>query len=67
MSSIASTGCHDHLCLIHRNRDEMLEALVPFFEHGLSRGERCVYIGDAPPASPEFDALGVCPSNRPDA
>lgn len=30
---------------------------MPFLRHGLARGERCVYIGDAPPNDPGFGAL----------
>lgn len=30
---------------------------MPFFRHGLARGERCIYIGDAPPNDAGFEAL----------
>lgn len=35
----------------------MLSVLVPFFRHGLARGERCVYLGDARPNDAGFRAL----------
>jgi len=34
-----------------------LSVLLPFLKQGLARGERCLYIGDAPPDGAGFDAL----------
>jgi signal transduction histidine kinase len=41
-------GLHqgDHVCLIYDSFEEQMEAMVPFFQDGLSRGERCGYIVD---------------------
>ncbi|MBI2788751.1 MAG: MEDS domain-containing protein [Elusimicrobia bacterium] len=56
-TDIAAARSHDHLCLLHKDEAERVAALVPFFRHGLARGERCVYIGDAPPNDAGFEAL----------
>lgn len=56
-TDIAAARSHDHLCLLHKDEAERVGALVPFFRHGLARGERCVYIGDAPPNVAGFEAL----------
>lgn len=37
----------DHLCLLYQSTADQLAVLVPFFKHGLSGGERCLFIGDA--------------------
>jgi PAS domain S-box-containing protein len=36
----------DHACLFHRNREELLSALVPYIRIGLSRGEKCLVFCD---------------------
>lgn len=56
-TDIASARSHDHLCLLHKDEAERIAALVPFFRNGLARGERCIYIGDAPPNDAGFETL----------
>ena len=41
----------DHLCLIYDTPAEKLAALVPFLRTGLARGERSLFLGQAPASS----------------
>lgn len=54
---LSSADVHDHLCFFYESREELLKTLIPFFKHGLERGERCVYIGDELPSVELIDAL----------
>jgi len=38
---------HDHLCLIYETHEEWRDAVIPFIEIGLKKGEKCVYVVDA--------------------
>ncbi|MGE5700381.1 MAG: MEDS domain-containing protein [Deltaproteobacteria bacterium] len=44
--SLEKLSVSDHACLFHRNREELLSALVPFIRIGLSRGEKCLVYCD---------------------
>jgi hypothetical protein len=39
-------GSNDHLALLYETQAEQFGAAVPFIEHGLERGERCLYVAD---------------------
>ncbi len=43
---INQMGLGDHICLIYRNMDDQMKALIPYMHQGLERNECCVYIVD---------------------
>ena len=52
-----------HMCHFYREREELVDALVPFFAAGLRNGERCIWI-TAPPlpaaeAKLELEKAGI--------
>jgi signal transduction histidine kinase/CheY-like chemotaxis protein len=48
----------EHLCHLYRTREDLLEAIVPYFAAGLAHGERCLWIAGEPvPAHEARDAL----------
>jgi len=57
MDALGNLNFGDHLCLIYRNRQEQLAAVIPFIKHGLERGEKCLYIVDEGTAQEVRDAL----------
>ncbi len=44
ITDIGVVNVHDHLCLMYRDDEELLGAVLPFIQGGLSLGERCVYL-----------------------
>ena len=44
---IAPYGCSDHVCMVYRKPEEQFAAMLPWFRHGIERGEHCVCIVDA--------------------
>lgn len=36
----------DHICLIYKDEEEQMEAIIPYLKQGLERNEACVYIVD---------------------
>ena len=36
----------DHLALIYESHDQQVDAVIPFIEQGLARGEQCLYIAE---------------------
>jgi PAS domain S-box-containing protein len=44
--SLERLATGDHACLLHRSREELLAALVPYIRIGLSRGEKCLLLCD---------------------
>lgn len=44
--SLEKLAVSDHVCLFHRNREELLSALFPYIRIGLSRGEKCLVLCD---------------------
>ena len=49
-----------HLCQLYRNRQDLVDVLVPFFAAGLSSNEQCLWITSAPlPAHEAKQALQV--------
>lgn len=36
----------DHLCLIHKNQEELENVIIPYIVIGLKNNEKCLYIGD---------------------
>lgn len=48
-----------HCCHFYRNRSELVECLVPFFEAGLRQNERCLWVTASPfPADEAVAELG---------
>lgn len=43
---IAALAHGDHLCMVYENNEEQLRGVVPFIHHGLTAGDRCVYVAD---------------------
>jgi CheY-like chemotaxis protein len=41
----------DHVCFVYSNKTEQMEAIVPWIQQGLRRGEKCDYITDHNTAS----------------
>jgi hypothetical protein len=41
-------------CYCHRDEDELLSLLLPYFRQGLAEGERCLWLPDAPAPHVEF-------------
>jgi hypothetical protein len=56
-AEVSKLGSHRHLCMIYERRQERIEALVPFFQLGLSRGELCIYIAPSHHAAEVMEAL----------
>ncbi|MBI5883961.1 MAG: MEDS domain-containing protein [Elusimicrobia bacterium] len=50
-------GPHDHACLIYQWVEEKLAALVPYFQAGLGRNEKCLYVGPVKSADVLWNAL----------
>ena len=50
-------GPHDHACLIYRWQEEKMAALVPYFQAGLERNEKCLYVGPPKAADALWNAL----------
>lgn len=44
----------ERLCYRHRDEEELLALLLPYFRQGLAQGERCLWLVDAPPPRVEF-------------
>lgn len=44
----------ERLFYCHRDADELLALLLPYFRQGLAEGERCLWLADAPPPQVEF-------------
>lgn len=44
----------ERLCYCHRDEDELLALLLPYFRRGLAEGERCLWLAHAPPPHVEF-------------
>ena len=42
-----------HMCHFYRGREDLVEALVPYFVAGLRNGERCIWITAAPLSAAE--------------
>ena len=55
-----------HMCHFYRGREDLVEALVPYFVAGLRNGERCIWITAAPlsaaEAKLELRAAGFAPA-----
>ncbi|WP_242695650.1 MEDS domain-containing protein [Halomontanus rarus] len=47
----------DHLAFIYESQAEQFETAIPYIEHGLERGERCIYIADENDTSEILTAL----------
>ena len=43
---IASLKHGDHACLIFKEKEDQMDAVIPFLMIGLERKERCVFLGD---------------------
>ncbi|WP_049926092.1 MEDS domain-containing protein [Halopiger goleimassiliensis] len=54
---VAEHESYDHLAFIYESRAEQFATAIPFIEHGLERGERCVYIADENETTEIRDAL----------
>lgn len=50
-------GSNDHLASIYEDQDDQFAAIVPFIEHGLEQGERCLYVADDNTKADIVDAL----------
>ncbi|MFO0753110.1 MAG: MEDS domain-containing protein [Thermodesulfovibrionales bacterium] len=37
---------HEHLCLLYETPEEQAEAVIPFLQAGLEKGEKCLYVAD---------------------
>ncbi len=40
LATLQNIQVHDHLCLIYETRDEQFDAVIPFMQFGLERGEK---------------------------
>ncbi|MDQ2050468.1 MEDS domain-containing protein [Natronolimnohabitans sp. A-GB9] len=54
---ISEHESYDHLAFIYESQAEQFATAVPYIEHGLERGERCVYIADENDTSEVLAAL----------
>ncbi|RQG94331.1 MEDS domain-containing protein [Natrarchaeobius chitinivorans] len=43
---VAEHESYDHLAFIYESQAEQFATAIPYIEHGLERGERCIYIAD---------------------
>lgn len=43
---ISQMGLGDHICLIYRNFEEQMNAVIPYIKQGLENNEACAYIVD---------------------
>ena len=57
VESTANHAAYDHLALIYESQAEQFATVIPYIEHGLERGERCVYIADENDTEAVLDAL----------
>ena len=44
--SLEKLALHDHICIFHRGTEELISALAPYIQGGLSRGEKCLVYCD---------------------
>jgi len=56
-AALEELDVHDHLCLIYENRQEQMDAIIPFIRKGLERNEQCVYIADENTSESVVDSL----------
>ncbi|SDQ41556.1 MEDS domain-containing protein [Natronobacterium texcoconense] len=57
VESLEEHESHDHLASIYNSQAEQFATAIPYIEHGLERGERCVYIADENDTEEILDAL----------
>ena len=48
---------HDHVCIIYESEEERLGSVLPFVRAGLTGGDRCVYVADAPSVGATLGAM----------
>ena len=48
INAVGAVPWGTHLCLFYRNKQELLDILVPYFKAGLGNNEFCIWVTSEP-------------------